>query len=94
MIDNGIDANIITVIGHGESNPVASNDTAEGRATNDPRHEARSVSAVEISTGHPTLFSDQVAPAVAPTERVTARSSNDPRGPLASPQESETTAQG
>lgn len=34
MISNGIDASLITVIGHGESNPVGDNTTREGRAKN------------------------------------------------------------
>lgn len=54
--------------------------TAEGRATNDPRHKSRPISQVEITTGRPTLFSDQVAPAVAAPERSTVRAPNDPRG--------------
>lgn len=54
--------------------------TAEGRATNDPRHKARTISQVEITTGRPTLFSDQVAPAVAAPKRTTVRAPNDPRG--------------
>jgi len=34
LIAEGIDANIIDVSGEGESNPIASNDTREGRAEN------------------------------------------------------------
>jgi OOP family OmpA-OmpF porin len=34
MVSEGIDTGIIDVSGQGESNPVASNDTAEGRAQN------------------------------------------------------------
>ena len=34
IIGEGIDANIIDVSGEGESNPIASNDTREGRAEN------------------------------------------------------------
>ena len=34
MIKNGIDASLITVIGHGENDPVADNATREGRAKN------------------------------------------------------------
>jgi len=34
LIDNGIAAERIGVVGYGESRPIASNDTAEGRATN------------------------------------------------------------
>ena len=56
--------------------------TADGRACNDPRSEAKPVGVVEITTTHPTLFGDSVAPPVAPSGHVAARSSNDPRGPL------------
>ena len=34
MVSEGIDAGIVDVIGKGESEPVASNDTDEGRAKN------------------------------------------------------------
>jgi len=34
MVKNGIDASIITVIGHGENDPIADNETSEGRAKN------------------------------------------------------------
>ena len=34
MIKNGIDGKLITVMGHGESNPIATNDTSAGRAKN------------------------------------------------------------
>jgi outer membrane protein OmpA-like peptidoglycan-associated protein len=34
MVKNGIDASLITVVGHGENDPVASNETAAGRAQN------------------------------------------------------------
>ena len=34
LVTEGIDANIIDVSGQGESNPIASNDTREGRAEN------------------------------------------------------------
>lgn len=34
MINNGVDASLITAIGHGENNPVADNATREGRAKN------------------------------------------------------------
>jgi ribonuclease E len=53
----------------------------DGRATNDPRVDARSVSDVEVTTSHPTLFSDGEAPPVASKASAIARSSNDPRGP-------------
>jgi ribonuclease E len=53
----------------------------QGRAINDPRVEARPVGVVEIVTAHPALFSDTVAPPVAPSDKVVQRASNDPRGP-------------
>ncbi len=56
--------------------------TAEGRACNDPRVEARPVVELEITTTHPALFSEQVAAPAASGDRVTPRASNDPRGPL------------
>ena len=56
--------------------------TESGRAINDPRVEAKPVEVVEIITSHPTLFSDSVAPPVAPSGRAAPRASNDPRGPL------------
>lgn len=34
LSEQGVDLNNITVVGHGEANPVASNDTKEGRAEN------------------------------------------------------------
>jgi outer membrane protein OmpA-like peptidoglycan-associated protein len=34
MVNNGIDASLITAIGHGESNPIADNATSKGRAAN------------------------------------------------------------
>jgi OOP family OmpA-OmpF porin len=34
LIQNGVSPNQLTVIGYGESNPIASNETAEGRAQN------------------------------------------------------------
>jgi len=55
---------------------------AMGRAYNDPRVEPRPVGVVEIVTSHPVLFSDQVAPPVTPSGRVSTRAVNDPRGPL------------
>ena len=57
--------------------------TSDGRACNDPRVEAREVGVVEITTKHPVLFTDGVAPAVAPSGRIVTRASNDPRGPIA-----------
>jgi ribonuclease E len=56
--------------------------TEDGRALNDPRVEPRPVDVVEITTTHPVLFSDDVAPSVVPSGRVAPRASNDPRGPL------------
>ena len=57
--------------------------TPEGRAINDPRVEAKPVTSVEITTAHPVLFSDKVAPAAVTSGRVAPRAINDPRGPLA-----------
>jgi OOP family OmpA-OmpF porin len=34
LVEKGVDPKIITAKGYGESNPVASNDTKEGRALN------------------------------------------------------------
>ncbi len=54
-----------------------------GRATNDPRVEARTVGVIEITTTHNTLYNESVAlPATACGKSVT-RSANDPRGPAA-----------
>jgi ribonuclease E len=55
--------------------------TADGRAVNDPRVSPAPVRDVHIETGRITLFSENPAPAVAPTERNVPRASNDPRGP-------------
>ena len=52
----------------------------QGRAINDPRVEAQTVGVVEIVTAHPALFSDVVAPPVAPSNKVVKRAGNDPRG--------------
>ncbi|MCB1689998.1 MAG: ribonuclease E [Halioglobus sp.] len=54
--------------------------TANGRAVNDPRVEARPV-VVECSTSHRTLFSETVQPPAQASGRVVPRASNDPRGP-------------
>ncbi|MEZ5567290.1 MAG: ribonuclease E [Halioglobus sp.] len=54
--------------------------TADGRASNDPRVKARPVTQVEIKTSHPRLFSDTVAPPVAPSGKPAPRAMNDPRG--------------
>lgn len=56
--------------------------TAGGRALNDPREAPRPVDVVEITTTHPTLFSDEVAPPAESSGRSVPRASNDPRGPL------------
>ncbi|GAB3276177.1 ribonuclease E [Parahaliea aestuarii] len=56
--------------------------TDNGRAVNDPRVAPQPVAEVQISTAHPVLFSDVVAPAVVPSGRAAPRASNDPRGPL------------
>lgn len=34
LISQGVDPNTITAVGHGDANPVASNDTAKGRSQN------------------------------------------------------------
>ena len=52
----------------------------KGQAINDPRVEALPVGVVEIVTAHPVLFSDVVAPPVAPSDKVVQRAGNDPRG--------------
>ncbi|MEM8564147.1 MAG: ribonuclease E [Pseudomonadota bacterium] len=59
--------------------------TAQGRAVNDPRVEARPVGVVSIETAYPALFSDTVAPPVAPSSKIVPRASNDPRGPAPQP---------
>lgn len=66
---------------------------ADGRATNDPRVAPRPTGMVEVSTGHPVLFKDTVAPAVVPSGKVVPRASNDPRGP-ATQEEIQEAAQG
>lgn len=63
--------------------------TESGRATNDPRVAAKPVTSVEISTGHPVLFTDTVAPAAVSTGVERPRAINDPRLARAS-SESET----
>jgi hypothetical protein len=55
--------------------------SADGRACNDPRSDARPVNDLEISTSHMTLFSDNISPPAEPSDRIARRSSNDPRGP-------------
>ncbi|MDG2047323.1 MAG: ribonuclease E [Halioglobus sp.] len=55
--------------------------SADGRACNDPRLDARPVEELEITTSHLTLFSDTISPPAKPSDRVVPRSSNDPRGP-------------
>lgn len=55
--------------------------SADGRACNDPRNDARPVGELEISTSHMTLFSDIISPPAEPINRTVPRSSNDPRGP-------------
>ena len=54
--------------------------TDDGRALNDPRVKARPVESLEITTAHPVLFSEVVAPPVAPTTQPKPRAVNDPRG--------------
>ena len=56
--------------------------TSEGRASNDPRVQPRPVVEVAISTTHPTLFTDRVAPPVVASGKVAPRAENDPRGPI------------
>jgi ribonuclease E len=67
-----------------EAAPVApkAGITEDGRAVNDPRIEPKPVTSVDISTGHPQLFSDTVASPASHSGRVEPRASNDPRGPL------------
>lgn len=60
--------------------------TAEGRATNDPRVAAKPVTAVEVTTGHPVLFTGVVAPDATSNAVERPRASNDPRGPRSSAQ--------
>ena len=67
--------------------------SADGRACNDPRFEARPVEALEISTSHMTLFSDSISPPAKPSDRVVPRSSNDPRGPRPEDPRTHTAAQ-
>ena len=67
---------------------------ADGRATNDPRVAPKPAGTVEVSTGHPVLFKDTVAPAVVPSGKVVPRASNDPRGPVAQDAIPEAAAQG
>ena len=55
--------------------------TADGRATNDPRVEARPVGVVECTTSHRTLFSEVALPPAPSSNRAVPRASNDPRGP-------------
>ncbi len=54
---------------------------ADGRAVNDPRVSPKPVTTVEVTTSHPVLFKDAVAPAAVPSDRVVPRAINDPRGP-------------
>jgi ribonuclease E len=68
--------------------------SADGRAINDPRAAPKPVGTVEITTGHPVLFKDTVAPAVVPSAKTVPRASNDPRGPIAAEAIPEAAAQG
>ncbi|GAG93202.1 unnamed protein product, partial [marine sediment metagenome] len=54
--------------------------TEAGRATNDPRFEARPVESVDIETAEFQLFSDEVAPPVEQLKSKATRATNDPRG--------------
>lgn len=53
--------------------------TDGGRATNDPRVAAKPVTALNVSTGHPVLFTDSVAPPAISSGAEKPRASNDPR---------------
>jgi ribonuclease E len=53
--------------------------TSDGKASNDPRVAAKKVEAVEITTAHIPMFSDQVAAPVEAVKKSASRSSNDPR---------------
>ncbi len=55
--------------------------TANGRAINDPRVDARPVGVVECITSHRALFSETVQPPAQSSGRIVPRASNDPRGP-------------
>lgn len=68
--------------------------SADGRAINDPRAAPKPVGTVEITTGHPVLFKDTVAPAVVPSAKTVPRASNDPRGPIPAEAIPEAAAQG
>jgi ribonuclease E len=54
--------------------------TADGRAINDPRVEARPVGEVNVTTSRRAMFSQTAAPPVRHSGRVVPRASNDPRG--------------
>ncbi|MEM9256941.1 MAG: ribonuclease E [Pseudomonadota bacterium] len=54
--------------------------TEDGRAINDPRVAPQPVEHIEVSTAHPTLFRETVAPPALSSGRVVPRASNDPRG--------------
>ena len=64
-----------------EEVPSTDGITANGRACNDPRVEARPVGVVECNTSRRTLFSETVQPPAQTSERIVPRASNDPRGP-------------
>jgi ribonuclease E len=64
-----------------EEIPSTEGITANGRACNDPRVEARPVGVVECSTSHRALFSETLQPPVPASNRTVSRASNDPRGP-------------
>lgn len=59
--------------------------TANGRACNDPRVDARPVGTVEVTTSRRTLFSETVYPPAPSSNRNVPRASNDPRGPRPEP---------
>ena len=60
--------------------------TADGRACNDPRVDARPVGIVEIATSSRPLFGTEVAPPAVSSDRFVSRASNDPRGPKPEPE--------
>ena len=72
---------------------ISSGLTEDGRAVNDPRYAPKPVVDMAITTAHPVLFSENVAPAVPNSGRISPRASNDPRGPLAEPEAQQTASQ-
>lgn len=64
--------------------------TEDGRATNDPRINAKRKEDLEIKTEKISLFTGEVAAAVVPSEKVSVRASNDPRASKSQASASET----